>query len=164
MMGLMNAADPLPFISAALAPAVALSACAILVSNAQSQYSGLVDRLRDLNAERRRIRAESEVPTGQVERLRSVELQLPVLYRRAQMLRTAMVLLFGAMMAILTTSFMILSTATLRWEILSYATKWVFFGGLMAVFGALAALMFEVTLTFRVVRYELGLAEHDVYR
>ncbi len=160
----MTVAEPLSLISSALAPAVALSACAILVSNAQSQYSDLVDRLRDLNAERRRIRAEHEVPTSHVERLRSVELQLPVLYRRAGMLRTAMVLLFGAMMAILTTSFMIVAGTTLGWEILSHATKWVFFGGLVAVFGALAALMFEVTLTFRVVRYELGLAENEDYR
>jgi hypothetical protein len=160
----MNATEPLSLISAALAPAVALSACAILVSNAQSQYSALVDRLRELNAERRRIRAEPEVPTGQVERLRSVELQLPVLYRRAGMLRTAMVLLFGAMMTILTTSFMIVAGATLRWEVLSYVTKWCFFGGLVAVFGALGALMFEVALTFRVVRYELGLSENQEYR
>lgn len=149
--------DPLSFISSALAPAVALSACAILVSNAQTQYSGLVDRLRDLNAERRRTQAEPAPTDAQAVRLRSLELQIPTLFRRAAALRTAMVLLFVAMMAILATSFMIVSTATFRWEFFSLAAKWCFFAGLVAVFAALVALLIEVSITFRVVRYELGI-------
>lgn len=153
----MTLADPLSFISSALAPAVALSACAILVSNAQTQYSGLVDRLRDLNAERRRLVADQALAAAQAERVRSIALQLPAFYRRAALLRTAMFLLFSAMMAILATSFMIVSTATFRWEFFSLAAKWCFFAGLVAVFAALVALLLEVSLTFRVVRYELGM-------
>lgn len=157
----MNLAEPFTFISSALAPAVALSACAILVSNAQTQYSGLVDRLRDLNAERRRYQAEEELAPLLQRRLKSVELQIPAFYRRAALLRTAMFMLFTAMMAILGTSFMIISTATFRFEFFSYAAKWCFFGGLVAVFAALVALLLEVTLTFRVVRYELGMFEES---
>lgn len=157
----MNLADPLSFISSALAPAVALSACAILVSNAQTQYSGLVDRLRDLNAERRGYQAQEELPPLLQRRLRSVDLQIPAFYRRAALLRTAMFMLFTAMMAILGTSFMIVSTATFRFDFFSYAAKWFFFGGLVAVFAALVALLLEVTLTFRIVRYELGMFDGE---
>ena len=157
----MSLADPLAFISSALAPAVALSACAILVSNAQTQYSGILDRVRDLNAERRSLQGAEDLSPTQRDRLRSVELQIPAFYRRAWLLRTAMFLLFSAMMAILGTSFLIVSSATFQHALFSLAAKWCFFGGLVAVFAALVALLLEVTHTFRVVRFELGMGDED---
>lgn len=151
------AIDPLTFITSALAPVVALSACAILASNAQSQYSLLIDRLRDLNDERRGYQDSQPLTAIQADRLKSLEHQIPVFYRRALLLRNAMFLLFCAMMAILLTSFLIVSRATFRWEVLSVAAKWSFFGGLVCVFLAVTSMLIEVFLTSRVVRYELGL-------
>lgn len=153
----MSVVEPLNFISTALAPVVALSACAILTSNAQTQYSSLLDRLRALNEERRNYQGDEPLTDVQALRLKSLNHQIPVFFRRARHLRNAMFMLFLGMMFILLTSFMIVSTATFRWELLSIASKWCFFGGLLFVFLALVALLREVLLTFPVVRYELGI-------
>jgi len=158
------ATDPLTFITSALAPVVALSVCAILASNAQSQYSLLIDRLRALNDERRGYQDGQPLPVVQAERLKSLEHQIPVFYRRALLLRNAMSLLFGGMMAILLTSFLIVSRATFRWELLSLAAKWSFFAGLVCVFLAVTTMLVEVFLTSRVVRYELGLFDERARR
>jgi hypothetical protein len=160
----MSLVDPLEFISSALAPVVALSACAILASNAQTQYSALLDRLRALNEERRDYQGDAPLSDVQALRLKSLNHQIPVFFRRARHLRNAMFMLFLGMMFILLTSFMIVSTATFRWEHLAMASKWCFFGGLLFVFLALVALLREVLLTFPVVRYELGIFDKPVAR
>lgn len=152
----MSLEEPLSLISSALAPVVALSASAILVSNAQTNYSSLVDRLRALNEERRQHEGDASVSEAQALRMCSIRLQIAALVRRASLLRYAMLLLFLGMIFILGTSFMIVSTATFSWPWFALASKWCFFGGLLFVFLAMLALAAEVMLTFRVVRYELG--------
>lgn len=152
----MSPVEPLNFISTALAPVVALSACAILTSNAQTQYSALVDRLRALNVEHRTYQGAESLSDVEALRVKSLEHQMPVFFRRARHLRNAMFMLFLGMMCILMTSFMVVSTATFHWEFLAVASKGFFFGGLFLVFMALVAMVREVSLTFRVVRYELG--------
>jgi hypothetical protein len=149
--------EPVTFISSALAPVVALSACAILASNAQTQYSGLIDRLRALNAERMGFGSHPPASDGQALRLRSLEHQIPVFFRRARELRNAIFLLVVGMMFILLTSFMIVTAATFQATFLAVASKWCFFAGLLSVFLAVVAMLKEVFLTFRVVRYELGI-------
>jgi hypothetical protein len=156
--------DPLSFIASALAPVVSLSACAILASNAQTQYSLLVDRMRELNAERRGFLGEDPLPEIQRARLKSLNHQIPVIFRRTLLVRNAMVMIFLGMGFILLTSFLIGFMTTFKADYLALASKWSFFAGLFLVFLAVVSLLSEVFLTFRVVRYELGLFDREAAR
>ena len=144
-----------------LAPVLALSACAILASNAQSQYSALVDRLRELNKERRSYQIEPAVSEADAQRLWSLEQQISAFFHRGRLLRNAMFLLFAAMMFLLLTSFLIVSTTLFNMGFLGVAAKWIFFLGLLSVFMAVLCLLSEVSQTFLVVKYELGILRRE---
>jgi hypothetical protein len=159
-MNPLHVADPTTFIATALAPAVALSAIAILTSNAQTKYSSMVDRLRQLNAERRDLQGPEAPTASEALRLKSLDRQIALLFRRARHLRDAIFLLFAALACIILTSFLIAAMEYLRARNLALLPKWTFLAGLLLVFFALIEELLEVRLTFRVVRYELGLFDH----
>lgn len=152
---------PVGFISSALAPVLALSACAILASNTQTQYSALVDRLRELNRERRSYSIEPAVSEVDAQRLWSLERQIAAFFHRGRLLRNAMFLLFAAMMFLLMTSFLIVATSLFSVAALGTAAKWIFFFGLLSVFCAVLCLLSEVSQTFLVVKYELGILRSE---
>lgn len=155
----MSFVEPTALITSALAPVVSLSACAILASNAQTQFSSLVDRLRTLNAERMAFHTVEEPNDFQQARIKSLDHQIPVFFHRTRLLRNAIFLLFMGMMFILLTSFIIISIAAFDATWLTIFSKGAFFTGLFFVLMALFALLSEVFLTFRVVKYELNIYE-----
>lgn len=156
-MSALRALDPTAFIASALAPAVALSACAILTSNAQTKYSGLVDRLRALNAERREYQDHDPLTPSDALRIKSLDRQIALIFRRARHLRDAIFLLFAAMACIILTSFEIAALHFFQIKGLEIVPRWTFVCGLLLVLCALIEELLEVRLTFRVVLYELGL-------
>lgn len=156
-MGILHVVEPTSFIASVLAPAVALSACAILTSNAQTKYSGLVDRLRSLNSERRDFEDSDPVSPGDALRIKSLDRQIALIFRRLRHLRDAMVLFFFAMACIILTSFSIAAEKYFHARGLMMIPEGTFVTGLILVLLALIEELFEVRLTFRVVRYELGL-------
>lgn len=156
-MGLLQSLDPTSFIASALAPAVALSACAILTSNAQSKYSDLVTRLRSLAAERREFQDPEPLTASEALRIKSLDRQIALIFRRARHLRDAIFCFFSAMAVIILTSFSIAVLSYFKVKDLMLLPKWTFLAGLGLVLIALVFEMLEVRLTFRVVRYELGM-------
>ena len=161
---LVDVAAPLSFITSALAPAISLSVCALLASNAQNQYSALVDRLRLLNAEKREHELAEPADERLALRIKSLDHQIPVLFRRTRHMRNAILALFFGMMAILLTSFLIVLVELTRWEPLATGSKVSFILGLVCIFWALCEKLQELFLTFRVVRYELGLFDPEAAR
>lgn len=149
--------DPTPFIASSLAPVVALSACAIMVSNAQTKYSGLVDRLRALNTERRSFQDQDPVSPGEALRIKSLDRQIALIFRRLHHLRAAIFMLYAAMGCLILTSFQIALMQFSKEPFLAQGAKWVFVTGLACVIGAIVRELLEVRLTFRVVQFELGL-------
>lgn len=153
--------DATPFISSALAPAVAISACAILVSNAQSKYSGLVDRIRALNAERREFQHLDPISVTDSLRIKSLDRQIALIFRRARHLRDAIFLLYAAIACIISTSFLIAAIQYFQLKGFAPYPKITFLSGLAMVLVALVMELLEVRLTFRVLRYELGLFDQE---
>lgn len=151
---------PLPdtssFISAALAPAVALSGCAILASTSQTKHSSILDRLRALNAERREYQEKPLSPSDAL-RSESLERQIAVLFRRAHHTGKAILLLSLAMACIILSSISIALMQTIPFKGFHAFPQWAFVCGILLVLYALIEELLEVRLTFRVVRYELGL-------
>ncbi|MBO9542195.1 DUF2721 domain-containing protein [bacterium] len=153
--------DATPFISSALAPAVAISACAILASNAQSKYSSLVDRIRALNAERREYQRLDPISVTESLRIKSLDRQIALIFRRSKHMRDAIFLLYAAIACIISTSFLIAAMQYFQLKNLTHAPKVTFLSGLVLVLAALVMELLEVRLTFRVLRYELGLFDQE---
>lgn len=156
--------DATPFISSALAPAVAISACAILVSNAQSKYSGLVDRIRALNSERREYQHLEPISVTESLRIKSLDRQIALIFRRARHMRDAIFLLYAAIACIIATSFLIAAMQYFQLKGVAHYPKVTFLSGLVLVLAALVIELLEVRLTFRVLRYELGLFDEEAAR
>lgn len=144
--------DPTNFISAMLAPAVALSGCAILASTSHMRYSAIMDRLRALNSERREQQANLKSA-----RVESLDRQIAVFFRRARHTAMAIFLLSMAMACIILTSISIAVMQYIPLTFLHNLPKWTFVLGIVLVLYALVEEVLEVRLSFKVVRYELGL-------
>lgn len=147
-------ADPTNFISAALAPAIALSACAILASTSHARHSSILDRLRALNAERREHQERKQADSL---RLQSLERQIAVLFRRASHIVKSILLLSMAMACIISTSIFIAVMQYIPNKALHTLPKWSFVLGILLILYSLIEELLEVRLSFRVLRYELGI-------
>jgi len=80
-------------INGILAPAIMISASALIILALQGKYSQLIDRLRSLNDERRRLK-NIENPSKQ--RLANVIDQIEAILLRAKMVRNSIVSLYLA--------------------------------------------------------------------
>lgn len=163
-MNLLKLPDPTPFIASALAPVVALSACALMASNAQAKYSQLVDRMRLLHTERRSYHDQDPVSPVEALRIKSLDRQIALIFRRLRHVRAVLLLLYTAMGGIILSSFQIALMQFFSESWLSQGAKWTFVGALLCVIGAIAHELLEVRLTFRVVQYELGLFDEQALR
>lgn len=160
----MAVINPIQFVSSALAPAVVLSGCAVLISATESKYSDLITRLRTLNEERRRLRHLDVLTLDQRRRLESLDRQLALIFRRARHLRDASVMLFVAVFLIIVTCFFIALQQDLGWGWLHVGTKATFLASIAMIFAGLIEQFLELRLSFRVVRYELELFDPESAR
>jgi hypothetical protein len=156
--------DPTTFVTSALAPAVVLSGCAVLISATETKYSDLITRLRTLNEERRALRAAPTLSADQNSRRESLDRQLALIFRRAHHMRDASVMLFVAVFMILITCFFIALQNELAWPWLRMATKGTFLASIGMIFAGLIEHFLELRLSFRVVRYELELFDDESLR
>jgi hypothetical protein len=163
-MGVVAALNPITFVSSALAPAVVLSGCAVLISATETKYSDLITRLRTLNEERRALMLSTGLSTEQLSRRESLDRQLALIFRRARHLRDATVMLFVAVFLIIVTCFFIALQQDLGWPWLQVATKAIFLGSIGMIFAGLIEQFMELRLSFRVVRYELELFDQESTR
>jgi hypothetical protein len=149
--------NPTTFVTSALAPAVVLSGCAVLISATETKYSDLITRLRTLNEERRLLTLTEDLSSGQLSRRESLDRQLALIFRRARHLRDASVMLFVAVFMIIVTCFFLALQQDLGWGWLRVGTKATFLGSIAMIFAGLIEQFLELRLSFRVVRYELEL-------
>ncbi len=149
--------NPTTFVTAALAPAVVLSGCAVLISATETKYSDLITRLRTLNEERRLLGNFEDLSSEQLSRRESLDRQLALIFRRARHLRDASVMLFVAVFMIIVTCFFLALQQDLGWGWLRVGTKATFLGSIAMIFAGLIEQFLELRLSFRVVRYELEL-------
>lgn len=160
----MAVINPTTFVSSALAPAVVLSGCAVLISTSETKYSDLITRLRTLNEERRALRNTRLLSAEQTRRRESLDRQLALIFRRARHMRDATVMLFVAVFLIIVTCFFIALQQDLGWPWLRVATKATFLASIGMIFAGLIEQFLELRLSFRVVRYELELFDEESTR
>ncbi len=72
-----------------LAPGIMISACGLLILGMNNKYSLVVNRIRLLNDERRKLRSEEEDKITEKKRHKSIELQIVKLSYRIFLVRNA---------------------------------------------------------------------------
>ena len=143
------------FISDMLAPAVMLSACGLFLLGLQNKYSNIINRIRELDEEKRELRLVDELNKFQQRRLKSVEKQVVGLLRRARLDKNSILSLYAAMIFFMLSSLSI-ALKDLGWvlkdEILSLI---LFLVGTALVFTGTVFAYLEVRISYRVVQLEV---------
>jgi hypothetical protein len=143
------------FISDMLAPAVMLSACGLFLLGLQNKYSNIINRIRDLNEEKRELGLIDELNKFQRRRLKSVAKQLVGLLRRARLDKNSILSLYAAMI------FFMLSSLSIALKDLGWVLKdeipslILFLLGTALVFTGTVFAYLEVRISYRVVQLEV---------
>lgn len=138
-----------------LAPGVMISACGLLLLGMNNKYSLVVNRIRLLNEEKRKIFSHKNIEEDESNRLSNIELQISHLIHRISLVRNAV---FGYSIAIalfIVSSVLIGITinsksAAFDWLIVSF-----FYAGMFAVFVGIIFAAIEVWKGYRIVKIEI---------
>ena len=129
-------------------PAVMISACGLLLLSVSNKLGRIVDRIRDLNAEDRKL-----VAAGEAARRQSIRNQIDLLLRRTVMLRNACGLLYLAVAVFALTSLCVgLSGAAHVFAVLMLV---LFVAGLAAVVWAGILAYLEIRVSHHAVAEEI---------
>jgi len=134
-------------LGAMITPAVLISASGTLVLSTSNRLTRVVDRVRALASEAERMRKEKAAPEAE-ERRQLIASQLPVLSKRALLLRSALEALYAAIGFLVATSIAVGISAALGW-----AYGWVPVS--TGLFGA-TALLWGSLLLVREARLAVG--------
>lgn len=142
MDGAFSASEVL---GAMITPAVLISASGTLVLSTSNRLTRVVDRVRALAGEAERLRKEG---IEEETRTRLIAEQLPVLSRRALLLRSALTVLYTAIGLLVATSIAVGIVAVLGWT----------YGWVPVVFGlaGACALLYGSLLLVREARLAIG--------
>jgi hypothetical protein len=139
-----------------LAPGIMISACGLLLLGMNNKYSLVVNRIRLLNEERRRLRNEEEVKTNKKKRHKSIELQISKLSYRIFLIRNAV---FSYSLAV---AFFIISSLFIGWHQintlsgLNWAVILTFLIGMLFVLIGIIFAAIEVWKGFKIVQIEIN--------
>jgi hypothetical protein len=147
-------------IQAILAPALMVSACGLLLLALLNRYTVIMNRIRVLNEERRRLVRATTPPAEAVEaevtRLASVMRQLDDLVDRVRLLRNAVMCQVAAVGCFVLTSLLIgLRVAGPGWLALAHPLP-VFVIGMAVLFAGVVFEGTDVIRAYRTIRLEVG--------
>ena len=142
-----------------LAPALAISADALLLLSMQNRYSLIIARIRQLNAEKRRYSLEilekGELPAPESVRLQSVLEQLDVLLLRGRYVRNTVSLIQLSILLFILTSGAIGLNLLVGGAFLRLLPLLLFVGGMGLVFAAVLFSFSEVRRAYSVIEFEV---------
>jgi hypothetical protein len=143
-----------------LAPGLMISACGLLLLGMNNKYSLVVNRIRLLNEEKRKIFHQENIDEIDSNRLSNIELQISHLIGRISLVRNAV---FGYSLAValfIVSSVLIgitikKNTSGFDWLIVAF-----FYAGMFAVFVGIVFAAIEVWKGYRIVKIEIS----EVYK
>lgn len=146
-------------IQAILAPALGISATALLLLNMHNRFSITINRIRVLNEERRRyhIKISNNEETGAYEQFRysSISSQLIMLTQRCKELRNAILYIIGSIFLFVISSLLIGVNIFVSTEILRTAPILVFSVGMILVLVGIVYSAMDVVNSFKVTEVEV---------
>ncbi len=154
--------DASKIIQLMLSPAVMISACGLLLLGANNKYSSVVNRIRLINDEKRRLvmkAADREFTPEENLRLESTARQLKHLGVRARLVRDS-VLSYTMAAAFFVISSLLIGAAVFQGFIgLHYLSTAVFLVGMLLVFAGVVFGVLESKKGFDIVRLEMSAEE-----
>ena len=139
-----------------LAPGLMISACGLLLLGMNNKYSLVVNRIRLLNEEKRKIFHLEVIEEDDNNRLTNIELQISHLIQRISLVRNAVVSYSLAVALFIVSSVLIGITINSEahafdWLIISF-----FYAGMFAVFIGIIFAAIEVWKGYRIVKIEVS--------
>ena len=139
-----------------LAPGLMISACGLLLLGMNNKYSLVVNRIRLLNEEKRKIVHLELIEEDDNNRLSNIELQISHLIQRISLVRNAVFSYSLAVALFIVSSVLIGVTInseahTFDWLIISF-----FYAGMFAVFVGIIFAAIEVWKGYRIVKIEVS--------
>jgi len=139
-----------------LAPGLMISACGLLLLGMNNKYSLVVNRIRLLNEEKRKIFHQVQIDEIDSSRLSNIELQISHLIERISLVRNA-VFSYSLAVALFIVSSVLIGiiiskkTPTFDWLIVAF-----FYAGMFAVFMGIVFAAIEVWKGYRIVKIEIS--------
>lgn len=149
-------------IQAMLAPGIMISACGLLLLGMNNKYSLIVNRIRLLKEEKRKLFDRHQVNEPESNRISNIELQISHLIHRISMVRNA-VFSYSAAIAFFIVSGILIGVKTnieisgFYWIILSF-----FYAGMLSVLTGIVFAAIEVWKGYRIVRIEISEIHKDI--
>jgi hypothetical protein len=139
-----------------LAPTIMISACGLMLLGLQNKYSNIIDRIRALNDERRKLRG-IQLDEIKRNRLESIEQQIPKLLERAKLEKNSILYMYiGVLFFVLTSVFIGIDLLFRELIRLEWLTSSLFMIGLGFVFVAAVNAYLEIRKAYDIVLIEVA--------
>ena len=143
-----------------LAPGLMISACGLLLLGMNNKYSLVVNRIRLLNEEKRKIFHLETSEDSESSRLSNIELQISHLIERISLVRNAVFSYSMAVALFIVSSVLIGVTLNTRTPAFDWLIVAFFYAGMFAVFVGIIFAAIEVWKGYRIVKIEIS----EVYK
>ena len=138
-----------------LAPGIMISACGLLLLGMNNKYSLVVNRIRLLNEERRRLRYEESAKSNRKKRHKSIELQIKKLMYRIVLVRNAVFSYSLAVAFFIISSLLIGLYQQSSFSAVNLAVMITFLAGMFFVFAGIIFAALEVWKGYKIVSIEI---------
>ena len=145
-----------------LAPGIMINACGLLMLGIGNKFSTVLNRIRVLNEEKRKLMVRAGEPNFtplENQRLESVSRQISGLMYRAQLIRNAIFCYFTGIGFFVITSFLIGAEYFFHIALLRLVILFVFLLGMLLVFGGVLYGVFDTLRSFDIVKFEVQVDE-----
>ncbi len=143
-------------IQAMLAPGLMISACGLLLLGMNNKYSLVVNRIRLLNEEKRKIYGHHGVNDPESNRLSNIELQISHLISRIALVRNAVIFYSIAVDLFIVTCILIGVKTSASITAFDWIITGFFYAGMVAVFVGIIFAVIEVCKGYRIVKIEIS--------
>jgi hypothetical protein len=139
-----------------LAPAVMINACGLLLLATSSKYSSVLNRIRLLNDEKRKLfKKAGEKNFEETQRLESLALQLAHLMQRAKLVRDAVMCYTGAIALFIVTSLLIGFGFLIKGFESDSAIMVAFLIGMVAILAGVACSFLDAKRGYEIVQFDV---------
>jgi len=145
-----------------LAPGVMINACGLLLLGIGNKFSSVLNRIRILNDEKRRLQlraGEPDYSTPENQRVESIVRQLHGLLKRAQWIRNAISCYFISVGLFVLTSLLIGADFFLQVPYLKDVIICVFLSGMLVVFLGVVFGVLDTLKGYDIVKFEVQVDE-----
>jgi hypothetical protein len=139
-----------------LAPGLMISACGLLLLGMNNKYSLVVNRIRLLNEEKRKIFHQEHIDEIDSSRLSNIELQISHLIERISLVRNAVFSYSLAVALFIVSSVLIGLTISKQTPAFDWLIVAFFYAGMFAVFMGIIFAAIEVWKGYRIVKIEIS--------